>query len=66
MQLYKTIATFAEDDSTTVSFQGSQTEASKKRTALKAEGFVKPTSQTIEVPTSKAGLLVWLNANVTS
>ena len=67
MLLYKTTATTAFPDAICkVSFQGSQTEASKARTALKAEGCGKPTSQTIEVPTNKAGLLEWLNANVTS
>ena len=50
---------------TVVSFQGSQTESSKARSALKAQGF-KPETQTIEVPINKSGLLEWLNANVTS
>ena len=59
MLLYKTTTTDG------VSFQGSQTEASKARSALKTQGF-KPETQTIEVPTNKAGLLEWLNANVTS
>ena len=59
MLLYKTITTDG------VSFQGSQTESSKARTALKALGL-KPTTQTVEVPTNKSGLLEWLNANVSS
>ena len=52
---------------TVVSFQGSQTEASKARTEAKGVAIgKKPETQTIEVPTNKAGLLEWLNANVTS
>ncbi|MEI8169869.1 MAG: hypothetical protein WCG50_09345 [Rhodoferax sp.] len=43
-------------------YQGSQTESSKARTALKKDGY-KPETQTIEVPTNKSGLLEWLNAN---
>lgn len=61
MQIYKTTA----GDSHT-SYQGSQTEAAKKRKELKPLYAVKPISQTIEVPTNKAGLLAWLNENVTS
>ena len=62
MLLYKT--TFANEDGAVVtSYQGSQTESSKARTAIKADGYGKPTTQTIEVPTNKTGLLEWLNAN---
>ena len=64
MLLYKT--TYANEDGATItSFQGSQTESSKARSAAKALKF-KPETQTIEVPTNKSGLLEWLNANVTS
>jgi hypothetical protein len=61
MNLYKTTAT-NESGQKDVSFQGSQTEASKARSAAKKDGC-KAESQTINVPTSKDGLLEWLNAN---
>ena len=65
MLLYKTTATDKTTGNTAISFQGSQTESSKARTGAKANNC-KAESQTIEVPTNKAGLLEWLNANVTS
>jgi hypothetical protein len=66
MLIYKTFATpAASSEASKVSFQGSQTEASKARAQLKRDGF-KAESQTIEVPTNKAGLLAWLNENVTA
>lgn len=65
MQIYKTFTTNKETGVVAISFQGSQTEASKARAQLKRDGF-KAESQTIEVPTNKAGLLAWLNENVTS
>ena len=65
MNLYKTYATDKTTQAVTVSFQGSQTEASKARSAAKADGF-KAESQTIEVPTAKGPLLEWLNENVKS
>lgn len=64
MLLYKTTAICKLTGVTTISFQGSQTESSKARAAAKANNC-KAESQTIEVPTSKAGLLEWLNTNVT-
>lgn len=66
MQLYKTTAANNHGEDITVSWQASQTEASKARTALKAEGYIRPLSQTVEVPTTKGPLLAWLNANVKS
>lgn len=71
MLLYKTTYTIENPEERTnrisvVSFQGSQTEASKARTAAKTAAVDKPVSQTIEVPTGKAALLEWLNANVTA
>lgn len=62
MQLYKTIV--GDDGDTIVSWQSSADAASKARTALKAEGFVKPSTEAINVPTDKIGLLAWLNENV--
>ena len=63
MRLYKTFN--KTPDGEVVSWQGSQTEASKARSACKAAGN-KAESQTVEVPTSKDGLLEWLNENVKS
>ena len=65
MLLYKTFITNKETGIQAISFQGSQTESSKARSGAKAAGF-KAESQTVEVPTNKAGLLEWLNANVTA
>ena len=66
MQLYKTYSTpAAASASTAVSWQASQTEASKKRGELKRNGF-KAETQTIDVPTAKGPLIQWLNENVTA
>jgi hypothetical protein len=63
MQIYKTI----RDPSTGagLSWQSSQTEASKARAALKKEGF-KPETVTVNIPTAKGPLIEWLNENVTA
>ena len=62
MQLYKT--TYAnEDGSVMTSYQGSQTEASKARTSIKKDGYGKPETQTINIPTAKGPLIEWLNEN---
>ena len=66
MQLYKTYITDTQGlthHNVTVSFQGSQTEASKARSAAKRAGH-NAESQTIDVPTAKGPLLAWLNENV--
>ena len=69
MNLYKTIATDASISNTprndVVSWQASQTDASKARTAAKADGY-KATSSTVNFPTAKGPLLEWLNNNVNS
>jgi hypothetical protein len=68
MNLYKTFATHKNDDGISVevvSWQGSLTEASKARSAAKKEGH-KAETQTVNVPTSKDTLLIWLNKNVTA
>ena len=62
MILYKTYLT-NEHGQATVSFQGSQTDASKVRGAAKKDGF-KAESQTVNIPTAKGPLLAWLNENV--
>lgn len=61
MIIYKTI----KDPSTGegVSWQASQTEASKQRGALKKQGF-KPETATVNIPTAKGPLIEWLNENV--
>ena len=59
MQLYKT--TLTRDNAVVrVTWQGSQAEANKARTAAKAEGC-KATSEHVNIPTDKSGLLEWLN-----
>lgn len=65
MQLYKTYYT-NEDGAEIVSWQGSQTDASKTRAQLKRDGYKKPESQTVNIPTAKGPLLDWLNENVKS
>jgi len=64
MQLYKTF-TKTLDGTEMISYQGSLTEASKARSSAKKEGF-KAETQTINIPTGKAGLIEWLNNNVKS
>ena len=68
MKLYKTTAPFDPTDLelNQVSWQGSADAASKQRTTYKAEGAKKPTSEAVEIPTNKEGLLTWLNENVKS
>jgi hypothetical protein len=63
MVIYKTI----QDPSTGagITWQASQTEASKQRSALKKQGF-KPETETVNIPTAKGPLIEWLNENVTA
>lgn len=64
MKLYKTIAIDKGGELPhQVSWQASADTASKARTAVKADGF-KATSEAVEIPTNKEGLLAWLNENV--
>lgn len=66
MQIYKTFVSDKKTgDVVAVSFQGSQTEASKARSMAKVDGL-KAESQTINIPTAKGPLLDWLNENVKS
>ena len=67
MQIYKTFATSKTDtqDIIGTSWQASQTEASKRRVALKKDGY-KTESQTVNIPTAKGPLIEWLNENVTA
>jgi len=70
MLLYKTTyPTNISDGSPTIivtKWSGSQTEATKHRVEGRARAHLKPETQTVDVPTNKAGLLEWLNANVTT
>lgn len=63
MQIYRTTAD--TESHSLQSWQGSLSDASKARTAYKAQGY-RSTSEPVEVPTNKAGLLAWLNENVNS
>lgn len=61
MKLYRTT-----DRQGNIRWSGSQAESSADRTRLKAEAGETArdfaTTETVEVPTSKADLLAWLNA----
>lgn len=65
MLIYKTVVTTDDPEHRAVSWQASQTEASKARSALKKMGY-KPTTATVDIPTAKGPLIEWLNKNVTS
>lgn len=60
MQLYKTIVRNANNDLVAITWQGSQAEASKARTAAKKDGC-KAVSEHVNIPTDKQGMLGWLN-----
>lgn len=63
MKLYKTPA--IRDAATKVVWGGSQTESAKHRKEFGEAGFKRSevSTQTVEVPTHKDGLLEWLNKN---
>ncbi|WP_087746385.1 MULTISPECIES: hypothetical protein [unclassified Acidovorax] len=69
MKLYKIAAT-GNPGSTTPDTEthwvGSQADAASRRKQLNADGFKRADIETheVDVPTDKAGLLAWLNANV--
>lgn len=69
MRLYKTIGLAEEDrgDSSQwiAQWQGTQADAAAARKDFKARGLAKIETKEVDVPTDKAGLLTWLNANVT-
>lgn len=65
MQIYKTFATSRETGVVAISYQGSQTEASKARSGAKSNGC-KAESQTINIPTAKGPLIEWLNEHAAS
>lgn len=63
MKLYKT--TVVNEDDRTVSWQGTQADAASARKKAMDDGAKRKdvTTEDVEVPTDKAGLLAWLNAN---
>lgn len=65
MVIYKTIKDPATGEG--VSWQASQTEASKARGEIKklGQGF-KPETMTVDFPTGKGAIIDWLNKNVKS
>ncbi len=64
MQFYKTTTILDDDEeSESVSWQRTLADASKARSAAKAEGLKATTADT-RVPTDATGLLAWLNENV--
>jgi hypothetical protein len=67
MNLHQVTYETTEDDLTRRQFFTSGGDASKFRTALKADKTVvgKPVQEAVDVPTTKADLLEWLNKNAT-
>lgn len=66
MKLYKTtIKSGSLGETRTSAWQGSQAEASSYRAKAVSAGAkrVDVTTEPIDIPTGKEGLLVWLNAN---
>lgn len=63
MKLYKITAD--DGDKTVSKYVGTQAEAVAQRKKLKEDGFAQKhiTSDDVEVPTDKAGLIAWLNKN---
>lgn len=66
MKLYRIAAirsTNSETPDSEIHWVGSQADAAKKRKELVSSGFKRAEIETVEVdvPTDKAGLLVWLN-----
>lgn len=64
MKLYKTSA-LTEDGVTKASWQGTQIAAGAARKSYKDAGHSDITTEEVDVPTHKSGLLAWLNENVT-
>jgi hypothetical protein len=68
MKLYRTqhlVRNPATGDSTPFTWQGTQADAAAKRKELKTAGCADVETKGVDVPTDKAGLLAWLNTNVT-
>lgn len=69
MKLYKTVG-YAEQDRGDASnwiaaWDGTQADATACRKKMKADGLKDIETKDVDVPTNKAGLLAWLNENVT-
>ena len=66
MKLYKIIADTRANggDTLNIFYVGTQADAASKRKDLTAEGFARKeiTTEDVDVPTDKAGLLAFLNA----
>jgi hypothetical protein len=62
MRLYKTTGQKADLVQET-RWDGSLAAASKRRVELKKAGRKQVTTDEVEIPTDKVGLLEWLNAN---
>lgn len=64
MKLYKITADNGNDEVTT-QFVGTQAEGVGMRKKLKEDGWAQKhiTTEDVEVPTDKAGLIEWLNKN---
>lgn len=64
MKLYQTTADAPGTESgVTVVWSGSAADASKQRTAFKKEGLKGVSTEDVDIPTNKAELLDFLNAN---
>ena len=66
MQLYKTTATYKDDDGATISsvmWSGTQADARGDKKSYKDLGSKDAVTTPVDVPTNKAGLLDWLNNN---
>ena len=63
MLLYRTAYSRNDgDEPTDVIWSGTQADATRERKAMKRD-YLKPETETVDVPTNKVGLLAWLNAN---
>lgn len=67
MKLYKTTVVNEADSWQGISWQGTQADAASVRKKAMDDGAKRKdvTTEDVEVPTDKAGLLAWLNANCT-
>ena len=63
MKLYKTTGEIRPGENADALWAGNQADAAKARKLLKAEHLFFVETEEINVPTDKAGLLIWLNAN---
>jgi hypothetical protein len=64
MRLYKTTSTYEAGAVTITKWSGTQADAKADVRAEKDNGAQSAEWKEVDVPTDKAGLLAWLNANV--